>query len=45
MPAPSEKDEETDLEVQVTKIFSTDVSDKLDKLLRQQSTSSYFHQH
>ena len=40
MPAPTEKDEEADLEVQVAKIVSTDVPDTLDELLRQQPTST-----
>ena len=40
MSAPTEKDEEADLEVQVAKIVSTDVLDKLDELLRQQPTST-----
>ena len=40
MPTPAEKDEEADLEVQVAKIVSTDVPDKLDELLRQQPTST-----
>ena len=40
MPAPTEKDEEADLEVQVAKIVLTDVPDKLDELLRQQPTST-----
>ena len=40
MPAPTEKDEEADLEVQVVKIVLTDVPDTLDELLRQQPTST-----
>ena len=41
MPAPTEKDEEADLEEQIAKIVSTDVPDKLDELLRQQPTSTF----
>ena len=40
MPAPAEKNEEAHLEVQIAKIVSTDVPDKLDELLRQQPTST-----